>query len=129
MIEPQFLTVEDVLLIHDEQLEAYGGIRGIRDKGLLESAVMMPQASFGGEYLHNGLFEMAAAYGFHIAENQPFLDGNKRAALVSALVFLDLNDFEILDEDMSLYDAMIAIAEKRRDKCDLSELLKKLSDK
>lgn len=87
MIEPEFLSLEDVLLIHDEQLEAYGGIQGIRDKGLLESAVMTAQASFGGEYLHQDLFEMAAAYAFHIAENQPFLDGNKRTALVSALVF------------------------------------------
>lgn len=129
MTEPEFLTVEDVLLIHDEQLDAYGGIAGIRDKGLLESAVMMPQVSFGGEYLHNGLFEMAAAYGFHIAENQPFLDGNKRTALVSALVFLDLNGFEILDENMNLYDAMLAIAEKRMDKYDLSDLLKQLADK
>jgi death on curing protein len=64
MIEPEFLTLEDVLLIHDEQLEAYGGIQGIRDKGLLESAVMTAQASFGGEYLHSGLFEMTAAYAF-----------------------------------------------------------------
>jgi death on curing protein len=127
MIEPEFLTVEDVLLIHDEQLEAYGGIHGIRDKGLLESATMMPQASFGGEYLHNGLFEMAAAYAFHIAENQPFLDGNKRTALVSALVFLDINGFVILDQEMRLYDAMIAIANKQMDKYDLAELLKSLS--
>ena len=64
MNEPEFLTLDDVLLIHDEQLEAYGGIQGIRDQGLLESAVMMPQASFGGEYLHQDLFEMAAAYAF-----------------------------------------------------------------
>ena len=82
MIEPEFLTLEDVLQIHKDQIEAYGGIRGIRDQGLLESAVMMPQATFGGEYLHQNLFEMASAYAFHIAENQPFLDGNKRTALV-----------------------------------------------
>lgn len=93
MIEPDFLTVEEVLIIHDEQIEEYGGIHGIRDKGLLESAVMMAQASFGGEYLHQNLFEMAAAYAFHIAENQSFFDGNKRTALVSALVFLDINGF------------------------------------
>lgn len=128
MIEPEFLTVEDVLLIHDEQLEAYGGIHGIRDEGLLESAVMMPQASFGGELLHHGLFEMAAAYAFHIAENQPFLDGNKRTALVSALVFLDINGFEILDESMKLYDAMISIANKEIDKYDLAELLRNLAE-
>ncbi|HMS40842.1 MAG TPA: type II toxin-antitoxin system death-on-curing family toxin [Pyrinomonadaceae bacterium] len=125
MTEPEFLTLEDVLLIHDEQLEAYGGIR---DEGLLESAVMTAQASFGGEYLHQDLFEMAAAYAFHIAENQPFLDGNKRTALVSALVFLDFNGFEILDVEMKLYDAMIAIANKEMDKYDLAELLKTLSE-
>jgi len=128
MTEPEFLSPEDVLLIHDEQLEAYGGIQGIRDKGLLESAVMMPQASFGGEYLHQDLFEMAAAYAFHIAENQPFLDGNKRTALVSALVFLDINGFEIFDKNLKLYDAMIAIANREMDKYDLAELLKELSD-
>lgn len=128
MTEPEFLTLEDVLLIHEEQLEAYGGIQGIRDNGLLESAVMMPQASFGGEYLHQNLFEMAAAYAFHIAENQPFLDGNKRTALVAALVFLDINGFVILDEGMKLYGAMIAIANKEMDKFDLAELLKTFSE-
>lgn len=129
MTEPEFLTLEDVLLIHDEQIEVYGGIQGIRDAGLLESAVMTAQASFGGEYLHQSIFEMAAAYAFHIAENQPFLDGNKRTALVSALVFLDINGIEILDANMKLYDAMIAIAAKVMDKYDFAELLKNLSEK
>ena len=89
---------------------------------------MTAQASFGGEYLHADLFEMAAAYAFHIAENQPFLDGNKRTALVSALVFLDINGFEILDAEMKLYTAMIAIANKEMDKYDFAELLKYLSE-
>ena len=129
MIEPEFLSVADVLEIHQEQITTYGGIRGIRDGGLLESAVMMPQAGFGGEYLHTGLFEMAAAYAFHIAENQPFLDGNKRTALVACLVFLDINGFEILDVEMRLYDAMISIAKKETDKYDLADLLKDLFEK
>ena len=90
---------------------------------------MTPQASFGGEYLHNGLFEMAAAYAFHIAENQPFLDGNKRTALVSALVFLDINGTEILDAEMVLYNAMIAISNKEMDKYDLAALFEDLSKK
>ena len=128
MNEPEFLTLADVLTIHDEQLEAYGGIAGIRDEGLLESAVMTAQASFGGEYLHADLFEMAAAYAFHIAENQPFLDGNKRTALVSALVFLDINGFVVLDAEMKLYDAMIAIANRQMNKYDLAELLQQLSE-
>lgn len=128
MNEPEFLTLDDVWLIHDEQLEAYGGIQGVRDEGLLESAVMMPQASFGGEYLHQNLFEMAAAYAYQIAENQPFLDGNKRTALVAALVFLDINGSVVLDDSMKLYSAMIAIANKEMDKYDLAELLNTLAE-
>jgi death-on-curing protein len=124
---PEFLSVDDVLEIHKKQLDAFGGIDGIRDIGLLESAVMTPQASFGGEYLHNGLFEMAASYAFHIAENQPFLDGNKRTALTAALVFLDINGIEIIDPKMRLYDAMISIANKEMDKNAMAELLAKLT--
>ncbi len=125
--EPEFLTVEDVLQIHDEQLAAYGGIAGIRDQGLLESAVAMPRAAFGEAYLHEDLSHMAAAYAFHIAQNQPFLDGNKRTGLVAALVFLDLNGVTILDPQEKLYDAMIAIAERRMDKDGLAELLRELA--
>lgn len=125
--EPEFLNLEDVLQIHDEQLAAYGGAIGIRDQGLLESAVMMPQASFGEAYLHEDLAHMAAAYAFHIAQNQPFMDGNKRTGLVAALVFLDLNGVTILDPEEKLYDAMIAIAERRMNKDGLAELLQGLT--
>jgi death on curing protein len=121
-----FLELSDVLKIHDQQLEAFGGIHGIRDLGLLESAVATPQATFGGEYLHNDLFEMSAAYAFHISENQPFLDGNKRTALTSALVFLDINGFLVIDEQMKLYQALIDIANKKIDKYDLALLLREL---
>lgn len=109
------------------QLESYGGATGIRDRGLLESAVMMPQASFGGEFVHKGVFEMAAAYAFHIAENQPFVDGNKRTALASALVFLDWHDIEINDPQEELYSAMIGLAQKTLDKAGLATLFQKLS--
>jgi death-on-curing protein len=98
--------------------------------GLLESAVMTPQASFGGEYLHSDLFEMAAAYAFHIAENQPFLDGNKRTALTSAMVFLELNGFEFaLNDDMTLYRAMIAIANDELDKYGLANIFSEMLTK
>jgi death-on-curing protein len=123
MIEPIFLSVDDVLELHLDQIDEFGGIHGIRDDGLLESAVMTPQVSFGGEYLHSDLFQMAAAYAFHIAENQPFLDGNKRTALTSALTFLRLNGISILDPEMRLYDALIDIANRNATKSDLSDLL------
>jgi death on curing protein len=124
--EPDFLSVEDVTQIHDEQLAAYGGAAGVRDLGLLESSVAMPRASFGETYLHEDLAHMAAAYAFHIAQYQPFLDGNKRTELVAALVFLDLNGIIVLDPQEKLYDAMIAIAERRMGKDGLAELLREL---
>lgn len=104
--EPDFLSVEDVIRIHDEQIAAYGGAAGVRDRGLLESAVAMPRASFDEAYLHEDLAYMAAAYAFHIAQNQPFLDGNKRTGLVAALVFLDLNGVTVLNPQEKLYDAI-----------------------
>lgn len=124
---PDFLTVEEVLLIHDESLARYGGAGGVRDAGALESAVAMPQATFGGDFVHDDLFAMAAAYAFHIAQNQPFVDGNKRTGLGAALVFLDLNGIELADPGGRLYDAMIALAERRLDKPGLAELLRTLT--
>ncbi len=126
-MEFRFLTLEDILELHDMQLESYGGATGIREQSLLESALMTPQASFGGELVHNGIFELAAAYAFHIAENQPFVDGNKRTALAAALVFLDWHEIEINDPNEELYDAMIAIANKKLDKFGLAKLFQKLS--
>lgn len=126
-MEFRFLTLEDVLELHEMQLEAYGGAIGIREQSLLESALMTPQASFGGELVHNGVFELAAAYAFHIAENQPFVDGNKRTALAAALVFLDWNHIEISDPNEELYDAMIGLAKKTLDKTGLAKLFQKLS--
>ncbi len=125
--EFRFLTLEDVLELHDMQLESYGGATGIRAPDLLESAIMTPQASFGGQYVHNGIFEMAAAYAFHIAENQPFIDGNKRTALASALVFLDWHQIEIYDSGDELYNAMIGLAQKNLDKAGLAKLFQKLA--
>lgn len=123
----RFLSLVDVLLLHDLQLQHYGGATGIRDQGLLESAINTPHASFGGQYVHNDIYEIASAYAFHIAENQPFVDGNKRTALASALVFLDLNSVEIDDPKELLYAAMIDIANKKLDKRGLAKLLKKLT--
>jgi death-on-curing protein len=123
--EFRFLTLEDVLELHEMQIERYGGAKGIREPGLLESAVMMPQASFGGQFVRNGIYEMAAAYAFHIAENQPFVDGNKRTALASALVFLDWHQIEIEDPGEEFYNAMIGLAQKNLDKNGLAKLFKK----
>lgn len=127
MSEPSFLTLAEVLEIHRDQVERHGGREGVRDIGLLESAIAMPQSGAGEQYHHRTLFEMAAAYAFHIAENQPFVDGNKRAALASALVFLDLNGVELDDPEGELYDAMMALGARKMSKTRLAELLKTLA--
>jgi death on curing protein len=87
-----FLSIEDVLLAHADTLEREGGLRGVRDHGLLDAAVAMPRQQFGGTYLHEDEAAMAAAYLFHIAQNHPFYDGNKRTAALSALAFLRVNE-------------------------------------
>ena len=114
--EPLFLDVDDVLELHATQLEAYGGSEGLRDRGLLESAVAQPQSWFGGEFTHDGLFAMASAYLFHIARNHPFVDGNKRAGLLAAVVFLDINGISIDHPSDALYELTMGVAEGRIDK-------------
>ena len=89
----EFLTVDDVLAIAADQVERYGGAFGVRDFGLLESAVSAPLATFGGEYLYRDLCEFASAYLFSLAKNHPFVDGNKRTATAAALVFFALERF------------------------------------
>jgi death-on-curing protein len=122
--DPEFLDLEDVLFIHREQLLRFGGGDGLRDLGLLESAIATPRATYDGQFVHDGLFAMAAAYAFHIAENQPLLDGNKRTAVLAAVIFLELNGYLVVEPPLALYNAMIAIAERRLDKAGLAALLK-----
>jgi len=126
MVEPIFLTVEDVELMHARGIALHGGQHGVRDRGSLESAVATPQAGFGGEYAHPTIWLMAAAYAFHIAENQAFIDGNKRAGLMAALNFLDLNG-HIIEDTTGLYEAMIAISARKMDKAGLAALLESLA--
>lgn len=121
-----FLTLADVIRIHVDQMERYGGRPGLRDTGLLQSALSMPQASFAEEWLHRDLFEMASAYGFHIAQNHPFVDGDKRTALACALVFLELNGVSLADPDGRLYRAMIDIAAGDMDKLRLASVFRDL---
>lgn len=123
----EFLDTADVLAIHADQLARFGGGSGLRDSGLLDSAVAQPQASFDGELVHDDLFQMAAAYLFHIVKNHPFVDGNKRAGLLAALVFLDLNGIEILDDSEALYELTLGVAEGRFDKAHVAGALRGLA--
>lgn len=123
MNEPVFLTREAVDLIHEGSLRAFGGGDGVRDDNALESALAQPMHEH--YYREADLFQIAAAYAFHIAENQPYIDGNKRTGLLSALNFLSLNGVESDRPCEAYYDVMIGIAEKRLDKAGLAEVFRR----
>jgi death-on-curing protein len=106
----RFLTLEQILAIHADQVRRYGGDPGVRDLGLLQSAIAMPRAMFGGQYLHPTLHEMAAAYVFHLTQNHPFLDGNKRIGLAAAIGFLSLNDTWLESEPAELLEMVLRVA-------------------
>lgn len=117
----RFLSVDDVLAIQGKTIAVEGGLGGLRDAGLLESAVLMPQQQFGGEYLHTDLAAMAAAYLFHIAQNHAFQDGNKRSAALATLVFLSINGVESLPSPEALEQMTLAVAASKVGKAELTE--------
>lgn len=118
---PQFLSVEDVIQIHDDTIAEEGGLPGLRDLGLLQSAVMMPQQQFSGYYLHDGFAGKAAAYLYHLGANHPFLDGNKRTATFAALLFLRGNEIKRLPTPDALEKVTWAIADGSMTKLELTE--------
>ena len=124
---PLFLDLDRVLRTHQSLIEAYGGAAGIRDVGLLHSAIAMPQASFGGEFLHKDLFEMAAAYLYHIVQNHPFFDGNKRTGAAAAIIFLAINDVKLEAEEEGLVDLTLEVAEGKVGKQQIAEFFRKIA--
>lgn len=125
--EIEFLTVEVVLALHQRQLDRFGGGAGLRDRGLLESAVAQPQASFGGRFAHDGLIAMAAAYLFHIVSNHPFVDGNKRTGLLAAQVFLDVNGVSLMHDSEAFYALTMDVAAGRIDKAAVTAELERIA--
>ena len=120
----KFPLLDDVLRIHDRQIEVFGGSTGVRDLGLLESALAQPQATFGGELLHPTLPEQAVAYLYHLAKNHPFIDGNKRTAFAVMDMFIRGNGFRLRFSPGQAYDLVLRVAESDISKEDLAELLK-----
>jgi len=116
----QFLSIEDVITIHDETIVQEGGEPGILNLGMLDSAVQMPRQQFGGEYLHPDLSAMAAAYLFHLAMNHSFIDGNKRVAFLSAMVFLRENGKTIAATPEKAEALVMEVASGKMDKSQLT---------
>jgi len=124
-MEPVFLSLAEALEIHRDQVERYGGDPGVRDLALLESALAVPAAGFGGVRLHADLYEMAAAYLFHIVRNHPFVDGNKRVGAVAALVFLSMNGLELRAGERACERLVRDVASGAADKATVTAFMRK----
>lgn len=120
---PRFVTLDDALAWHEISLVQYGGAPGIRDIGLLQSALAQPSQGFGGQLAHTFPFEMAAAYAYHIAKNHPFFDGNKRTSLMCAGAFLRMNGWDLISEGTEAADAVISLVEGRLSKANFATWL------
>lgn len=120
----KFFTVEQVIEIHDAFLEDHGGLPGIRDKGLLISAVEMPRASMFGESLHKTIYDKAAAYLFHLIQNHPFNDGNKRTGALTTILFLEENGIKIAFSDEDYEEFVVNVAKGKKDKGEIAYFLK-----
>ena len=127
-MKPRFLTMSEVLTILQDQIRRYSGKYGVRDISLLSSAIVMPESTFGGKFLHKDIYEQAAAYAFHICQNHPFLDGNKRTAIASALVFLEINGISINDPNEELYGIMMKVANGKLGKQEIAAAFKRLEE-
>ena len=124
-----FLSLDEMLALHADQIRRYGGRAGVRDVDLLKSSLAMPQAGHSGDYLHSNLFEMAAAYLFHVVRNHPFVDGNKRAGLIAALAFLGLNGLRVEADSEGLYELVMRVAEGEVGKAEIAVFLRENSAK
>jgi death-on-curing protein len=118
-----FIPKELILCFHDRLIQDYGGAYGIRDEKLLDSALEQPKATYGDRYLHDTLMKMAAAYGYHLCNNHPFIDGNKRIALIAMDIFLQRNGFEIVASEKETYKTMIRLSSGELSKTDLTNWL------
>jgi len=124
-MSPLFLDLDRVPRTHVSLIERYGGSAGLRDAGPLRSAIAMPQASLGGEFLHKDLFEIAAAYLFHIAQNHPFIDGNKRTGAAGAVIFLEMNGIELEADEEGLVVLTLSVAAGQAGKKEIADFFRK----
>lgn len=129
MARTTYLTLEQVLGIHFDQIERYGGSHGVRDLNLLESAIQRPQASFMGEDLYQDIFNKAAALLHSLLLNHPFVDANKRTAMVSGSAFLHFNGFDVKVSQKEFVETALRIESKELNLEQISAWLKENSEK
>jgi len=123
-VSPRFVSVDDVIRIHHNQIQLYGGTLGLRDMGLLESAVAAASAKFGGQLLHADLFEMAAALMVALVKNHAFIDGNKRVGTAAALFFLAANGLGIENHEPTFSDLVLGVAKGEVQRAEVAEFFR-----
>ena len=129
MKDVQYITLEVVVAIHDDMVERYGGSFGIRDLGLIQSAIARPQASFSGYELYPTIFDKAAAFFHSLIFNHAFVDGNKRTAMVSTARFLSINGYDLSVIFKEFVEFPLRVENKHLTLEDISSWLKKNSKK
>ena len=125
MPTPNFPNRDEVLLLHADQIATFGGTAGVRDQGLLDSALAQPQATFGGKLLHPTLADQAAAYLYHLSRNHPFIDGNKRTAFGVMDAFIEVNGYRLTLTDDEAYELTMQVAQGQMGKAELVGMLAK----
>ena len=120
----EYLTIEQVIELHDEMLKRYGGLPGIRDKNLLWSAIDAPKAAMFGQEMYPSVYEKAAAYLYHLICNHPFNDANKRTGYAATLVFLEVNNAKQVFKKEDLENLVIEVAKGKETKERITKFLK-----
>lgn len=121
---PKFLTYEQIIILHTEQINLFGGHHGVKNSNLVQSAIAQPQAGLGDEYFHKDIYEMAAAYLFHLVKNHAFHDGNKRIAALAAAVFLQVNGYQIVADEDDFERLVLDTAQSKLSKSEISEFFR-----
>lgn len=128
-LNPKFLTLDQVLALHKLQIDQFGGSQGVKDEGLLLSALAQPESGFGDEYFHKDLPEMAAAYLFHLVKNHAFHDGNKRIAALTAAVFLQVNGLTVTADEDEFEKLVMDAAQSLVTKEQIAEFFRRNTDR
>ncbi len=122
---PNFLTYEQIILLHDGQIKLFGGHHGVKDENLVRSAIGQPESGFGDDYFHKDLYEMAAAYLFHLVKNHAFNDGNKRIAALASAVFLQINGLRVIADEDEFEKLVLDAAQSIVGKKEIAEFFKR----
>ena len=124
-----FLLLNHILKIHQDQIDRYGGTNGIRDLNSLKSALNTPAVTYDGQFLHPTIYDMAAAYLFHIVKNHPFIDGNKRTGAVTTMTFLIVNGSSLIVTNDDLVKTTLLVAQNKLSKSELATFVEKWVEK